>query len=249
VDLAVSREGSVDAWPSVIDRVGHSSSIKQSISGCISFYPYVAGDLHRDRFVEDFRILFQEFRERRRLMSRVRTAGSLFWGLMLLAAGGLLLARNLGYPIPIFTGVARYWPVVLIIWGAFKLVDYYRYRETGGAQSLFSAGEVVLLIFIILIGSAITVAANMSPDLRNILHVGDIDIWQITGNSYEYSEHHEADGSPGSSIAIANVYGGVEVTAAETDHIVVDVKKTVIAFDQSEADRLAGRLTFSIKNE
>src|SRR5438067_8525532 len=118
-------------------------------------------------------------------MSRVRSSGSIFWALILMVAGGLLLARNLGYGIPLWTGIARYWPTVLIGWGVFKLVDYFRFRQSGVVRPLFSAGEVVLLILIIFTGSAITIAANIT-DLRDIFHVGNIDIWDITGNSFEY---------------------------------------------------------------
>ena len=44
-------------------------------------------------------------------MSIRRSAGGVFWGLVLIAVGGLLLARNLGYPIPIWASIARYWPL------------------------------------------------------------------------------------------------------------------------------------------
>jgi hypothetical protein len=182
-------------------------------------------------------------------MSRVRSSGSIFWALILIVAGGLLLARNLGYGIPVWTGVARYWPAVLIAWGLFKFVDYFRFRESGATRQLFSAGEVVLLIMIIMAGSALTIASNINPDLRDIFNVGNIDIWDITGNSYEYSEHYEMEARTGSSITVVNRYGGVEVTPSETDRISVDVKKMVLASNQEEADRLAQRLMFSIKDE
>ena len=56
---------------------------------------------------------------------RPKSAGTIFWGLTLVVIGGLLLARNLGYVIPIWGPLARYWPILIIAWGLLKLVDYY----------------------------------------------------------------------------------------------------------------------------
>ena len=40
-----------------------------------------------------------------------RRVGTIFWGVTLIVIGGLLLAWNLGYDIPIWGYVARYWPL------------------------------------------------------------------------------------------------------------------------------------------
>jgi hypothetical protein len=182
-------------------------------------------------------------------MSRIRSAGSLFWGFVLLAAGGLLLARNLGYPIPLWSGIARYWPVVLIFWGLFKMVDYFRYKNSDGNRALFSAGEIVMLILVILAGSAITIAANISPNIDDIFKVANIDIWDITGNSYEFTEHHEMEAQPDATIEISNRFGAVDVSPADTNSIVVDVKKTVLASSTDEANKIAQGFSFSINHD
>src|SRR6266704_3324785 len=111
-------------------------------------------------------------------MSVRRSAGAVFWGLTLVAIGGLLLARNLGYAIPIWSYVARYWPALLIGWGLLKVADYYRFRSAGDNRPLFA-------------GSAITTASNVSPGLANIFEIGDLDLWDITGNSYTFDQHEE----------------------------------------------------------
>lgn len=176
-----------------------------------------------------------------------RSAGTVFWGLALVAIGGLLLARNLGYAFPIWSYIARYWPALLIAWGVLKLVDYYRFRSAGDGRRLFSGGEVALLIFIIIAGSAVTTATNISPELGNIFEIGDL--WDITGNSYNYEEHREVSVPSGSTIQIVNLYGNVDVRPAESDRITLDVAKTVRASNREEADRLSGDFTFQIKNE
>ena len=183
-------------------------------------------------------------------MSVRRSAGAIFWGLILISVGGLLLANNMGYPIRIWPYVVRYWPGLLIGWGLLKFVDFFRFRRSGDNRPLFSGGEVALLILVIFAGSAITTAANLSPEIGNIFEIGDLDLWDITGNNYTYEEHREQEPVPaGSEIEIVNLFGSVEVRPAETDHIVLDVKKTIRASDKAAADRLDGEFTFSIRGE
>jgi hypothetical protein len=182
-------------------------------------------------------------------MSNRRSAGVIFWGLALVAIGGLMLAHNLGYPIQIWPYIVRWWPALLIIWGLLKFVDYFRFRHSGDNRPLFSGGEVALLIFLIFVGSAITTAANVSPDLGNIFQIGAIDLWDITGNSFTFDEHHEDMMPAGSEVEIVNFFGNVEVRSSESDRVILDVKKTVRAANRNEADRLAHDFTFAVTNE
>jgi hypothetical protein len=184
-----------------------------------------------------------------RPVNRPRSAGSFFWGLILIAAGSIFLLKNLGYDVPVWTGIARYWPVLLIVWGLIKLIDYARWKRAGEPGPLFGAGEVVLLIVVIMSGTALTAAANMSPDFGSLFEMANIDLWDITGNSYHYTEHHEHDAASGATIEIVNRYGGVEVVPSDTDKILLDVDKTVIASDQNEANQLSNVLTYSIDGE
>ena len=182
-------------------------------------------------------------------MSRPRSAGSVFWGLILIGAGLIFLLKNLGYDIPIWTGIVLYWPVLLIVWGFVKLVDYARWKRAGEPGPLFGAGEVVLLIVVIFSGTALTAATHLSPDFGSIFEMANLDLWDITGNTYQFSEHYEKDVPPGSSIEIINRYGFVDVTPADTDRIVVDVAKTVIAKDENEAGDLSDSFVYSIVEE
>jgi len=181
-------------------------------------------------------------------MSVRRSAGTIFWGLTLVTIGALLLARNLGYTIPIWGYVARYWPALLIGWGLLKFVDYYRFRSAGDNRPLFSGGEVALLIFVIFLGTAVTTAANISPGFGSIFEIGDIDLWDITGNNFTFDEHEEAAVPSGSTIEIENLYGNVEVHPMDSDRVILDVKKTIRASNKEEADRLEKDFTFSITN-
>jgi hypothetical protein len=173
-----------------------------------------------------------------------------FWGIALVSIGGLLLARNFGYPIPVWNAIARYWPLLIIGWGMLKLIDYFHLRRTGGNRPLFSGGEVALLILVVFAGTAITAAANIDPDFARLFDFSDdFDFWDITGNNYNFTEHHEADVPQGSSIEIMNMYGNVEVVPSDGDRIVLDVEKTIRASSREEAERRSPEFTFSIRNE
>jgi hypothetical protein len=182
-------------------------------------------------------------------MSTRRSAGVIFWGLALIAIGGLMLAHNLGYPITILPYLVRWWPALLIAWGLLKFVDYFRFRHSGDNRPLFTGGEVALLILLIFAGSAITTAANLSPDLGNIFQIGALDLWDITGNSFTFDEHHEDMMPAGSEVEILNFYGNVEVRPSDSDRVILDVKKTVRAVNRDEADRLERDFTFAVTNE
>jgi amino acid transporter len=49
-----------------------------------------------------------------------RRGNKLFWALVLIAIGALILLHNLGY---IGQDVVRYWPVIIILLGIKKLID------------------------------------------------------------------------------------------------------------------------------
>ena len=180
---------------------------------------------------------------------RPRSTATMFWGLILVGVGLIFLLKNIGYEIPIWMGVARYWPVLLIVWGIIKLVDYARWKRAGEPGPLFGAGEVVLLIIVIMSGTALTAASNIGPDFNNFFENAGFDIFGITGTEFAYTEHYEKDVPPGSSIEIINRYGSVDVKPSDTDRITVDVAKTVVAKDQKDADELSNLLMYSIVEE
>jgi hypothetical protein len=182
-------------------------------------------------------------------MSGRRSIGGIFWGITLIAIGGLLLARNFGYNVPIWGYVARYWPALLIVWGLLKLVDYYRFKTTSDGRPLFSASEVALLVFVIFAGAAVTTAANISSDIGRVFEIGDIDLWDITGNNFTFDEHEEGMVPNGSSIEIDNMFGDVDVRPSEGDRVLLDVKKTIRAATKDEAEQLSKDFTFSITND
>jgi hypothetical protein len=53
-------------------------------------------------------------------VEKSRRGGKIFWGLVLIVVGVLILLDNLGY---VSGDIIRFWPVLLILLGIKKLVD------------------------------------------------------------------------------------------------------------------------------
>jgi energy-converting hydrogenase Eha subunit C len=66
--------------------------------------------------------------EKRTLMRR-RVLSDIYWGLVLLVIGGVLLARNLGY-LDFYFSFRIYWPVFLILIGLGWIVKSFESRSS-----------------------------------------------------------------------------------------------------------------------
>jgi hypothetical protein len=181
-------------------------------------------------------------------MSVQRNAGAVLLAFALFAAGTVLFARSLGYAVPVWSGIAMYWPVLLVVWGLLKAIEYYGFRRATERRDLFPGAEVALLIIVIVAGTALTTAANISASVGALFRIEDLDLWDITGNSYQYEERQVADVPPGSSFEILNRYGNIDIQPAASDRVILEVKKTVRASSREEADARSREFTFSIKN-
>jgi uncharacterized membrane protein HdeD (DUF308 family) len=59
-------------------------------------------------------------------MTRSKRKDPLVWGIILIVFGVLFLLHN---TIDIWWTIARLWPVLIIVWGAFKLYNGLKERE------------------------------------------------------------------------------------------------------------------------
>ena len=57
-----------------------------------------------------------------------KTAKDLYWGAILVVAGGLFLARNLGY-LDFRFSFQLYWPVILIVIGVSVLMNSWMHKK------------------------------------------------------------------------------------------------------------------------
>ena len=157
---------------------------------------------------------------------------SLVGPLILILLGALFLINNLRPDLPLHDVVAVYWPFLLIAWGLIRLVevvlDAMRGR-LGDARRSFSGGEVVLIVFICLIG------AGLFSAHRHGVRFGVRGL-EMFGDQYEYPISQQAPAAGAERIVIDNPRGNIRVTGADVKEVRITGQKLVRALSKSEAD-------------
>lgn len=134
---------------------------------------------------------------------------------------------------------AKYWPLLLILWGVIKLFEYWHAQREGYRPAGIGVGGVFLIIFVIILGSAATGVWKYGGAL------GDRD-WEIDGepicfgicNKYTYTGTQEHDFPANSSLRVINERGDVKVTASNDNKVHVVTNTIAIASSQSEGDQM-----------
>jgi DUF4097 and DUF4098 domain-containing protein YvlB len=145
----------------------------------------------------------------------------------LLTVGGLLLWNNVHPEAPLFDMLARYWPFVLIAWGFLRLVEVVTWRERG--YQSFSGGEVVLVVLVCIVGSAVWQAHEHGY----IFHGRGLDVF---GDQFDYpvSAHSATAGI--SRITFENPRGNIKVIGGDALEISVTGHKMLRAWARKDAD-------------
>jgi hypothetical protein len=157
--------------------------------------------------------------------------------LLLLVSSGRLSARQF------FTLFAEYWPVVLIVWGLVKLVEYMQAKREGLPAPGIGAGGVVLLIFLILIGSAIS-AARRGMDrvdwnkVGEHVQFGDEDMGDLFGTKYDFTDSLDHDFPANGSLKVQVDRGEVKISPSSDNKLHIAIRKSVYADNQDEAKKI-----------
>jgi DUF4097 and DUF4098 domain-containing protein YvlB len=141
---------------------------------------------------------------------------------------------------PLAHAFAHYWPLLLIVWGIIKLLEYRQAQQRGTRASGVGVGGVVLVIFLIAIGLAATQASRFDWDeLRDHIQLGDED-FQLFGHTYSYEDQLAQSFPAGHNLHVTNERGAVNVTDSEDNQIRVTIHKRIGAQNQSDADKWNG---------
>jgi hypothetical protein len=132
---------------------------------------------------------------------------------------------------------AHYWPLLIIVWGIIKLIEYQQAQQSGTRPSGIGAGGVFLLIMIIFFGLLATQASRVNWDeLGDHINFGDNELpWW--GHSYSYDDHLAQAFPAGASLHVTSDRGAVNVTASNDDQLHVIVHKRINAESQTDADK------------
>ena len=167
-----------------------------------------------------------------------RAPRSLFGPFLLIAVGVVFMLHNVG----LLKGTAfwqwfgRYWPVLLIIWGLVKLLEHYQAQRAGYQARGIGGGGVVLLIFLILCGLAVSGSQRVNwQQLGNEMDM-DNDVFTIFGQTYTYTgDVEQAFPKNIAYVHVVSDRGDVSVQSWDQDKIKVSFNKTVGASNESDA--------------
>ena len=154
--------------------------------------------------------------------------------LFLLGTMGMLDWHRLGH------WFAHYWPLLLILAGVIKLIEYQQAQRHGMRASGIGAGGVVLIVALIFCGLIATQASHFNwGELRDEIDIDDAD-FSFLGQTYDYQDQLQQDFPAGASLQVDDIRGAVNVTPSDDSQIHVAVHKKVNIYktsDKSDADK------------
>jgi hypothetical protein len=132
---------------------------------------------------------------------------------------------------------AHYWPVLLILWGVIKLVEYQQANRSGTRSPGIGAGGVLLVIFLVVAGLIATEASHVDwPRFRDQMHVedGDFPWW---GHNYDFNDDMAQAFPAGGTLRVNSKRGAINLSTSNDNQIHITVHKRINADSQSEADK------------
>ena len=133
---------------------------------------------------------------------------------------------------------AHYWPVLLIIAGVIKLIEYQQAQRLGTRASGIGAGGIFLIIAIIVFGLIATQASRLNwGEIGDHINIDDGGDFPFFGSKYNFDDQIAQTFPGGASLHITDTRGAVNIIASEDDQIRVVVHKRINAENQGEADK------------
>ncbi|HTA58781.1 MAG TPA: DUF5668 domain-containing protein [Candidatus Baltobacteraceae bacterium] len=166
-----------------------------------------------------------------------RSSG-LFSGLVLISVGVLLLLHNYGN-LEIGEFIKRWWPLMIIFWGAVKLYERTAGRRFGGGDGGRATGSEAGLVLAMVALVAIVALASRVKD-----HIPPIDSGEV--HSYDIDVAPKKI-QQNARVMVRNGRGDIIVRGSDGGEIRVTAKKNVKSWSESEADRMAERVTVAIE--
>jgi DUF4097 and DUF4098 domain-containing protein YvlB len=158
--------------------------------------------------------------------------------IILIIIGVLFLLRNFGVMLP-WSFLANWWPLLLILLGLIRLVEYYMARREGEYPPAVGGGTVALMIFIIIIGLSITGIYKVREQVnwgqvRDEVGMDD-DIMGMFGQNYTYESQIEQDLPAETSLKVVSDRGSIAVSSWDQQKIRVVVHKRVFSPNENDA--------------
>jgi DUF4097 and DUF4098 domain-containing protein YvlB len=167
----------------------------------------------------------------------MKSKGSLIGPLIIILIGGVLLMKNLRPDLPLFDWLIRWWPFLLIGWGALRFIEILAQYFQGRAlpRAGITGAEWTLIVLLTLAGSAAWGMRNFYRDGFGRFKVGGVEVF---GENFEYDLKARQLAVPKTCrIVIDNPRGNTRVVGADVEELRVTGRTSIRALDKTAADR------------
>lgn len=163
--------------------------------------------------------------------------GSIFTGLLLILLGALFLLQRFDPELGIGHLLHRYWPVLLIVWGAAKLIDYYAAGRSGESRPPLLTGSEAALLGLLVVVLAAIAALEWLPRVQP----GWFAKTQIFNSKASQSQSIPSVALPaGSRLRIQILNGSVTVRGSDTNELHVSAdEQSGGSSEKAAQDRLS----------
>ncbi|HET6930572.1 MAG TPA: DUF4097 family beta strand repeat-containing protein [Candidatus Acidoferrum sp.] len=173
-------------------------------------------------------------------MATPARSSGLFSGLVLISVGVLLLLHNYGH-LEIGEFIRRWWPLMIIFWGAIKLYERTAGRRFGGGDGgRATGGEAGLVLAMVALVAIVALATRVKDHFGPVIDPGE---------SHSYDIDVPAKKIPANArVMIRNGRGDITVRGSDNGEIrVVTAKKTVKSWSETDAERIAEPVRVTIE--
>jgi hypothetical protein len=165
-------------------------------------------------------------------------AASIFFPVLAIAVGGLILARHALPALPLGVWIANYWPVLLILWGLIRLLEHF--ARPARTRAGLSGGEIFLVVVIVVCGLGFSGAYHFQHSRMATYWGVNLDNWNPFLDSYDFSASTRATLPPGAGgeVIVRGYRGDVTVVAGAAGEMAASVNDRVHAESQGAAQNL-----------
>jgi len=172
--------------------------------------------------------------------------GSIFTGLLLIVCGVVFLIDRFDHAFRLGHWIRIYWPVLIILWGIAKLIDYLALqREPGSRPPLLSGGEAALLILLAFVLSGFAFSDWVHSHYPHF----NVEIPPFH-QSYTQEQQLPPEEIPdGSHLVIEVQQGDLSIHPAQDNLLRVQARKSAWALTKPAADEQMRNVQVAIERD
>jgi DUF4097 and DUF4098 domain-containing protein YvlB len=171
------------------------------------------------------------------MATRARSSG-LFSGLVLIFAGVLVLLYNYGH-LDLGGFIWRWWPLLIIFWGAVALYERTAGRRFGGSNGRRAGGDTGLVLVAVAVVAIVALAGRHREWPGPEIDIGDIYTFDLDVTPKKIPAN--------ARVVVHNGHGDITVRGSDSGEIRVTAKKSVKSWSETEAARIADRINVGIE--